>query len=82
MIQHIMIQHAQIIFQEGWHKEFYIVVGKPHPSLYTCVEKMRKKQAVTEAMFRQLQLGQQVNKYMSECKINAFKSFFVLIFEK
>lgn len=47
---------------EGWHNKFQTVVGKHHPSLYAFFNELRKEQADTEIMLRQLQLGQRVRK--------------------
>lgn len=47
---------------EGWHNKFQIVVGKNHPSLYMFLTELKKEQADTEIMYRQLQLGQKIRK--------------------
>ena len=47
---------------EGWHNRFQVVVGKNHPSLYVFLNELRKEQADTEIMQRQLQLGQRIRK--------------------
>lgn len=47
---------------EGWHNRFQIVVGKHHPSMYAFFEELKKEQADTEIMLRQLQVGQRIRK--------------------
>lgn len=47
---------------EGWHNKFQLVVGKHHPSLYVFFDELKKEQADTEVMMRQLQLGQRIRK--------------------
>lgn len=39
---------------EGWHNRFKVVVGKHHPSLYAFLEEIKKEQADTEIMLRQI----------------------------
>lgn len=47
---------------EGWHNRFQLVIGKHHPSLYAFFDELKKEQADTEIMLRQLQLGQRIRK--------------------
>ena len=47
---------------EGWHNRLQTVIGKHHPSLYAFLSELKKEQADTEIMIRQLQLGQEVKK--------------------
>lgn len=53
-------------FPQRRHNKFHIMVGKEDPSLYDFFKELREKQAGTEAMFRQLQLGQLVKKCISK----------------
>ncbi|KAL7288284.1 hypothetical protein TKK_0017622 [Trichogramma kaykai] len=45
---------------EGWHNRLRVVMGRDHPSFYVFLTEIKKKQAGTEILLRQLQLGQKV----------------------
>lgn len=47
---------------EGWHNRLQVVIGKDHPSFYAFLTELKKEQADSEIMLRQLQLGQKVRK--------------------
>ncbi len=47
---------------EGWHNRLPIVIGKDYLSYYSFVVELKKEQADSEMMMRQLQLGQYVRK--------------------
>lgn len=47
---------------EGWHNRLQVVMGKDHPSFYAFLAELKKEQADTETMLRQLENGQRVKK--------------------
>lgn len=47
---------------EGWHNRFQVVMGKDHPSFYAFLAELKKEQADTEIMLRQLHMGQTIRK--------------------
>lgn len=47
---------------EGWHNRFQTIVGRYHPSLYAFLTELQREQGDTEAMLRQLSLGQKIRK--------------------
>ena len=49
-------------FSERWHNRFQVAIGKNYPSFYVFLNELRKEQADTEIMQRQLQLDQRIRK--------------------
>lgn len=59
MLQHFARTNTS---SEGWHNHFQVVVGRHHPSLYAFLMQIKKEQGDTEAMLKQLCLGQKIKK--------------------
>ena len=47
---------------EGWHNRLQVVMAKDHPSFYNFLAELKKEQADSEVMMRQLNLGQRIRK--------------------
>lgn len=64
---------------EGWHNRLQVVMGKDHPSFYAFISELRKEQADTEIMIRQLQLGQKIRKGQDPKRLKKEERMFAIV---
>lgn len=64
---------------EGWHNRFHVVVGRNHPSVYAFLVEIQKEQADTEAMIRELELGQKIKKGTSHLRVKKEKNLLTIV---
>lgn len=56
----IVGEHKTNNLSEGWHNRFNMLVGKPHPDLYTLLKEFQKEQADSESIVAELSAGKRV----------------------